>query len=107
MMARLLKHAQRLGGGLVFEPISDRLMREVALSFETVLRGIEAEGGLRPGPGDPGYTVLCDRTTTSAQDRESGRLRAEIGFRPASPIEMIRVLLPVGGGFPGAAGGTP
>lgn len=107
MMARLLKHAQRLGGGLVFEPISDRLMREVALSFETVLRGIEAEGGLRPGPGDPGYTVLCDRTTTSAQDRESGRLRAKIGFRPSSPIEMIRVLLPVGGGFPGAAGGTP
>ena len=99
MMQRLLKHAARMGGGVVFEPISDGLMRQIAQSFETVLQDIQQDGGLRPGRNDPGYTVICNRTNNPERERDQGRIRADISFRAAVPIEMIRVSLPVSGGF--------
>ncbi|MGC1494440.1 MAG: hypothetical protein WA790_01435 [Sulfitobacter sp.] len=99
MMQRLLKHAARMGNGIVFEPISDGLMRQIAMSFETVLQDIQQSGGLRPGRDDPGFSVICNRTNNPERERDQGRIRADISFRAAVPIEMIRVSLPISGGF--------
>lgn len=101
--ARLVREAGVMGQDLVFEPISMRLMRRVVIGFEQVLTAIAAAGGLRPGDGDPGYDVICDRRTMTAADIDNGTLRAEISFRPAAPIEMIRIVLPLGA----AKGGRP
>ncbi len=99
MMQRLLKHAARMGNGIVFEPISDSLMRQITQSFERVLQDIQQSGGLRPGRDDPGFSVICNRTNNPERERDQGRIRADISFRAAVPIEMIHVSLPISGGF--------
>ena len=43
-----------------------------------------------------GYSVLCDRTLHTQSDIDQGRLRVEVSFRPARPVEMIRIVLPIG-----------
>lgn len=95
MAALLLRQAQVLGQDLVFAPISAALQRRVVLGFEAVLATIAAQGGLRPGPADPGYDVICDARTMTAHDIDTGVLRAEVSFRPALPIEAIQLSLPL------------
>ncbi|MGB8818837.1 MAG: hypothetical protein WCC66_13045 [Rhizobiaceae bacterium] len=98
IIARLLREAARLGDGLLFEPISEIVMHRVIVAFETVLLQIAAEGGLSADGRDPGFSVICDASTTPAADIERGILRAEVTFRPAVPIEEIRLSLPIGRG---------
>lgn len=96
IMARLVREAAVMGQDLVFEPIDRRLMRRVVVGFERILGAVAAAGGLRAEGRDRGFSVVCDRTLMTDADIEAGILRAEITFRPAAPIEAIRVVLPVG-----------
>ncbi|MEM8536543.1 MAG: hypothetical protein AAGF56_01645 [Pseudomonadota bacterium] len=96
IMARLLKEADRMGPLFLFEPISDALMARVGAVFSAVLDDIRVAGGLLPSDQDPGYQVICNRTNNTAADRDKGRLRAEVGFRPAPAITMIKVSLNIG-----------
>lgn len=101
--ARLLREAAVMGQDMVFEPIDARLMRRVVVGFERVLGAIADAGGLK-GAGR-GFSVVCDRTLMTAADIDNGILRAEVTFRPAAPIEAIRVVLPIGLLRGAAAGG--
>lgn len=98
LAARLLRMARVYGETLVFDPISDTLMRRVQQRFETMLQSIADAGGLQAGDNDPGYTVICDRSIILQADIDQGRLRAEVSFRPSNPVDMIRVILPIGSG---------
>ena len=57
LAARLLRMARVYGETLVFELISDQLMRQVQQRFEAMLQGVAAQGGVHAGELDAG--VLC------------------------------------------------
>lgn len=96
LAARLFRLAETLGADLAFAPISDALMHRVTVAFTAALGRVAAQGGLNAGPGDAGFTVRCDRSLNRPEDLDRGILQAEVTFRPAAPIEEIRVVLPIG-----------
>jgi len=54
-----------------------------------------AAGALQGESAAEAYSIRCDDTTTSQNDRDNGRVVAEVRFAPAHPVGLIVVVLSV------------
>jgi hypothetical protein len=93
LMSVWVRALRELGLSLVFESSNEgkwaELRRRVAFIGDSLFR----QGALRGPSARDAYEVLCDRSTMTPQDVDQGRIIAEVLYRPALPIESIRIAL--------------
>jgi len=73
----------------VFEPNDETLWALVRQQVEAFLTTQWRMGALQGAKPDDAYFVKCDRTTTTQQDIDSGRLVCIIGVAPLKPAEFV------------------
>lgn len=93
LVTALVRAARALGELHSFEHSGEPLWRRLRDSLETLLTQLWLKGALAGASAQDAFAVRCDRTTTSQQDLDSGRVVAEVTFWAAVPIEEIRVVL--------------
>jgi phage tail sheath protein FI len=67
----------------VFEPNDEALWSQLRLSIGAFMDGLYRQGAFY------GYTVACDRTTTTQADIDRGVVNVVVGFAPEKPAEFI------------------
>lgn len=87
---RALRQAGEL---FVFEANNEQLWSSVRRQLEQVGLALYRNGALRGENAMQAFSVRCDRTTMGQRDLDSGRLIAEIRYRPTAPLELIRISL--------------
>lgn len=98
LMSSVRRAARLVGTDVVFDGNDPRTWARLRQRIEATLRAFRAEGALAGATEADAFTVRCDRSTMTGQDLDQGRLVAEVAFRPAFPIDTIRVELTVAGG---------
>jgi hypothetical protein len=81
------------GHPVVFESSNEDTWAQVRRQLTDVGMALYRGGALRGDSPQQAFNVRCDRTTMSQRDIDAGRLIAEIQYRPAAPLELIRVFL--------------
>jgi uncharacterized protein len=74
---------------VVFEPNDAATRHRVTTTLRGILGGFHARGAFAGATADTSFFVRCDDDTTTAADRDAGRLIARVGFAPAAPCEFI------------------
>ncbi|HSX63066.1 MAG TPA: phage tail sheath C-terminal domain-containing protein [Tahibacter sp.] len=74
---------------VVFEPNDAGTRHRVTTTLRGLLGGFHARGAFAGATADTSFFVRCDDDTTTAADRDAGRLIARVGFAPAAPCEFI------------------
>ena len=93
LVSLVVRAARIVGEESVFEPSGERLWTELRERLNTLLLELYRAGALSgSGPGDA-FTVRCDRSTTTQDDLDHGRVIVEIQITPTAPIETIRIVL--------------
>ncbi len=75
----------------VFEPNDERLWAQVRAAVRTFLRGLLRQGAFPTSRAADAFVVRCDRTTTTQDDIDSGRLVVDVGVAPLRPAEFVIV----------------
>jgi uncharacterized protein len=96
LLHRLVRGARQAGDALVFEPNDERLRLALAETLRTVLLQAYRGGALAGRTDTEAFRVACDDTTTLPADRDAGRVICLIEFRPANPMEVIKVQVSLG-----------
>lgn len=96
LIGTLLRAARRAGDGAVFEPNGPRLWAHLRGTLEDLLAGFWREGAFSGAAMSDAFEVICDRTTMTQNDLDTGRLIAHVRVRPAMSIERITVVLQLG-----------
>ena len=74
---------------LVFEPNTPDLRRNLTFAITQVLRGLQRAGAFAGATDADSYFVRCDDALNPRSSQELGRLIAEVGVAPASPLEYL------------------
>ena len=80
---------ERQGQRLAFEPNTPALRRELTWQVTALLRDLYREGAFAGASEEESFFVHCDDSLNPPWSQEQGRLVAEIGVAPASPLEFI------------------
>lgn len=91
----ILRAARRLGEEVVFDPSGPELWRTLERRLNSLLTQFHRAGALSGERAEEAFTVRCDRTTTSQNDLDQGRVMARVEFSPAHPVGVIQVVLSV------------
>lgn len=73
----------------VFEPNNQTMWAKVKLQVENFLLQTWKDGKLQGAKPQEAYFVMCDRTTMTQNDVDSGRLIVQVGVAPIKPAEFI------------------
>lgn len=73
----------------VFEPNDERLWAQVRAAVRTFLRGLLRQGAFPASRAADAFFVRCDRTTTTQDDVDSGRVVVHVGVAPLRPAEFV------------------
>lgn len=76
---------------MVFEPNDERLWAEVRAAVRAFLRGLLRQGAFPASRAPDAFFVRCDRTTTTQDDVDSGRVVVHVGVAPLRPAEFVTV----------------
>jgi len=95
LTAALLRTARRIGEASTFEPSGEQLAESIRSQLDRLLSDFFAAGALQGESAAEAYSIRCDDTTTSQNDRDNGRVIAEVRFSPAHPVGLIVVVLSV------------
>lgn len=98
LMALLRRECLRLGQAMTFEPSGPALWQTIRTVLRGLMQAVYRSGALAGTGNADSFEVICDRTTMSEQDIQSGRLIAELSFLPARPVARITVRLPLASG---------
>lgn len=93
LTAALLRTARGLGDLVTFEPAGEDLWQRIRSQLERLLNQFYAAGALAGRTAEEAYSVRCDATTTTPNDRDNGRVVVEVRFLPAHPVGEIVVVL--------------
>jgi hypothetical protein len=93
LFSSIVRAARRLGEESTFESSGEQLWARIRDRLNLLLAGLLADGALSGASESDAFQVRCDRSTMSQNDIDNGRVIAEIGFRPAAPIEWITIVL--------------
>jgi hypothetical protein len=74
---------------LAFEPNTSELRLKVARSVTQLLRDLFRSGAFAASSENEAFFVRCDDTVNPRYEQDLGRLIAEVGVAPASPLEYI------------------
>jgi len=93
LMSVWVRALQRAGEDFVFEPSNELLWADVRHRLQFIGESLFRNGALNGRNPQEAFEVRCDRSTMALSDLDSGRLVAEVRFRPAIPIEGIVIAL--------------
>ncbi|HTU99469.1 MAG TPA: phage tail sheath C-terminal domain-containing protein, partial [Luteitalea sp.] len=74
---------------VVFEPNDERLWEAVRVLATTLMSSLLRDGALQGRTPREAFFVRCDRSTTSQDDIDNGRLVLEVGMAAVRPAEFI------------------
>lgn len=87
---------QTLTGALrwaVHKPNGEELWSQLRLSVNAFMQTLFRQGAFKGVSAKDAYFVLCDSTTTTANDINSGIVNIVIGFAPLKPAEFVVISL--------------
>jgi phage tail sheath protein FI len=88
----------------VFEPNGPSLWESISREAGLFLTGLFAQGAFQGTTPSQAYNVMCDATTTSAEDMLAGIVNLNVAFAPAEPAEFVVLNIKLGAGAPPASG---
>lgn len=74
---------------LIFEPNTPDLRRDLTFAITQLLRGLQRAGAFAGATDAESFFVRCDDALNPRSSQELGRLIAEVGVAPASPLEYL------------------
>ena len=77
--------------GYVFEPHTPELWARITRDLTTYFTDLWTKGALVGNTPDEAFFVKCNAESNPDEDRDLGRIVAEIGLAPAIPGEFIVV----------------
>jgi phage tail sheath protein FI len=89
LMTMLALTLERQTQWLVFEPNTNELRSRLTHTVTQFLREQQRRGSFAGATEQESFFVRCDDSVNPAESQRQGRLLAEIGVAPASPIEYI------------------
>jgi hypothetical protein len=79
----------------MFEPSGPRLWGRVRSTVDSFLGGLWRRGALDGATRAQAFEVICDESSMTQADIDSGRVICRVGFTAAYPIQHIQVSLMV------------
>jgi uncharacterized protein len=76
-----------------FEPNGEPLWARLRLQIGRFLDGLWRQGAFQGVTPKDAWFVRCDRTTTTQNDVDNGRVNIEFGFAPLRPTEFVVIKL--------------
>lgn len=73
----------------VFEPNDEPLWAQIRLNLGAFMQNLFRQGAFEGKTQRDAYFVKCDGETTTANDRNLGRLNIVVGFAPLRPAEFV------------------
>lgn len=73
----------------VFEPNDEPLWAQIRLNLGAFMQNLFRQGAFEGKSPRDAYFVKCDGETTTANDRNLGRLNIVVGFAPLRPAEFV------------------
>jgi len=104
IMMLVHKSAHAIGLNYAFETSSERVWRSIQDALSDLLLKIYQKHGLSGASPEDAFSVVCDRSTMTQQDIDSGRFIVNISLQPALPIERITVNMLIDRGGPTQTG---
>jgi hypothetical protein len=89
LMTMLELTLQLQAQSLVFEPNTPGLRRTLTFAITQLLRGLQRAGAFAGATDADSYFVRCDDALNPRSSQDLGRLIAEVGVAPASPLEYL------------------
>lgn len=93
LVAVICRAARRMGESAVFQNNGPVLWGRVQRFLQNLLTRLWSLNALAGATVQEAFSVRCDQTTMTQNDRDNGRLIALVSFTPASMIETITVTL--------------
>jgi hypothetical protein len=76
-------------GWVVFEPNDEPLWSAIRLSIEGFMLSLFHQSAFQGRSPSESFLVKCDKTTTTQEDINLGRVNIVVGFRPLKPAEFV------------------
>ena len=89
LMTMLRLVLERQAQWIVFEPHTDELRRTLRAALTQLLRGLYRGGAFAGTTEEECFFVRCDENLNPPWSQGLGRLVAEVGVAPASPVEYL------------------
>lgn len=89
LMTMLRLVLERQAQWVVFEPHTDELRRTLSAALTQLLRGLYRGGAFAGATEADSFFVRCDENLNPPWSQGLGRLVAEVGVAPASPVEYL------------------
>jgi phage tail sheath protein FI len=89
LVSLVVRAARIVGEESVFEPSGERLWVELRERLSTLLLQLYRAGALRGANAAEAFSVRCDRSTTSQNDLDAGRVIAEIGIDDSGQVALV------------------
>jgi phage tail sheath protein FI len=77
----------------VHKPNGERLWAELRMNVTAFMHGLFRQGAFKGVSAREAYFVLCDASTTTADDINQGIVNIVIGFAPLKPAEFVVISL--------------
>lgn len=77
----------------VHKPNSEQLWAELRMNVTAFMQGLFRQGAFKGVSSRDAYFVLCDSSTTTADDINQGIVNIVIGFAPLKPAEFVVISL--------------
>jgi phage tail sheath protein FI len=74
---------------VVFEPNAEPLWAQIRLNVGSFMQGLFLQNAFQGQTPKDAYFVLCDATTTTQGDIDSGIVNIIVGFAPLKPAEFV------------------
>jgi len=74
---------------VVFEPNDEPLWAQIRLNLGAFMQNLFRQGAFEGTSPREAYFVKCDAETTTANDRNLGRVNILVGFAPLRPAEFV------------------
>lgn len=74
---------------VVFEPNDEPLWIAIRTTIENFLLALFNQGALQGSKPSEAFQVKCDRTTTTVDDQNTGRVNIVVAFAPLKPAEFV------------------
>jgi len=77
----------------VHKPNGEQLWSQLRVNVTAFMHGLFRQGAFKGVSSRDAYFVLCDASTTSADDINNGVVNIVIGFAPLKPAEFVVISL--------------
>jgi phage tail sheath protein FI len=76
-------------GWVVFEPNDEPLWAAIRMSIDAFMLGLFHQQAFQGSTPSESFMVKCDKSTTTQEDINNGKVNIVVGFRPLKPAEFV------------------